>query len=165
VLFVAGLVLGAGQRFKPLLLQLSAFTLAHSLTLALGALGLVVLPSKLVETLIALSLAVVAVENLLQRGTPRQRVWLVLCFGLLHGQGFARVLTELELPRQSFLVALVSFNLGVEAGQLIVVAGLSVLLYWLRDPLAFRRYAVVPGSLFIAAIGAYWAVERLLGPG
>ena len=163
VLFVAGLVLGSGRRLRPLLLQLSAFTVAHSITLALGALGWVVLPGRLVEILIAVSIAVVALENLASFVKPKYRVWVVLCFGLLHGQGFARVLGELALPQQSFLVALVSFNVGVELGQLIVVGVLLLACYPLKNEATFKRYVLIPGSLFIGAMGLYWAVERLLG--
>lgn len=163
VLFVVGLVLGSGRRYKQLLLQLSAFTFAHSVTLALGAFGLVVLPSSIIEPLIALSISYVAVENLIKRGEPKYRALIVLCFGLLHGQGFARALADLELPREAFVAALVGFNLGVEVGQLIVVAAVLLALYWLKSPPAFRRYAVVPGSLCIAAIGLYWGVDRIFG--
>lgn len=162
VLFVIGLVL-ASRRLKPLLVQLTAFTLAHSVTLALGALGLVVLPRAIVEPLIALSICFVAVENLLDRGEPKYRPLVVLLFGLLHGQGFASVLSDLALPRHSFVAALASFNIGVELGQLVVVATALLVLRLIRDPRALRTYAVVPGSVLIAAAGLYWSVQRLLG--
>ncbi|MGC4093978.1 MAG: HupE/UreJ family protein [Polyangiaceae bacterium] len=162
VLFVAGLVLGSALRLRPLLLQLSAFTLAHTLTLGLGALGWVVLPSRVVEPLIAFSIAYVAFENLRGKASTRQRLLLVLGFGLLHGQGFASALSEAGLPRDAFLLSLLSFNGGVELGQLTVVVVLAVLLWPIREPARLRRYAVVPGSVAIAAIGVLWGVQRLL---
>lgn len=161
VLFVAGLVLGSRKRVRSLLAQLGAFTLAHTVTLALGALGLVVLPQSIVEPLIAFSIAFVAVENVVRKGEPRHRTAWALGFGLLHGQGFASALAETGLPRESFLTALFSFNVGVELGQLVVVAVLLVVLHGLRDPDRFYRYAVRPGSIAIAMAGLYWGVERI----
>lgn len=162
VLFVAGLVL-ASRRLKPLLLQLTAFTLAHSLTLALGALEVMAPPAEIVEPLIALSIAVVALENLSKRGVSKHRPLLVAAFGLLHGLGFAGVLADAPLPRSAFLLGLASFNVGVEIGQLVVVAVVLAALFPLRDPVRLRKYAVVPGSALIAAIGLYWSIERVLG--
>jgi hypothetical protein len=161
VLFVAGLVLGSQKRVRALLAQLGAFTLAHTVTLAVGALGLVVLPGSVVEPLIALSIAFVAVENLIKKGEPRFRAAWAFGFGLLHGQGFASALAETGLPRESFLTALLSFNVGVELGQLVVVAVLLVVLHGLNDPERFHRFAVRPGSIAIATAGLYWGVERL----
>ncbi|MFZ5893741.1 MAG: HupE/UreJ family protein [Myxococcota bacterium] len=161
VLFVAGLVLGAGRRWRRLLLELSCFTLAHTLTLGLGALGWVVLSPRLVEPLIAFSIAFVAFENLRGHVGARHRLLLVVGFGLLHGQGFASALMEIGLNRQTFLLSLVSFNLGVELGQLVVVLVLSILLFAIRDEHQLQRYAVRPGSLVIAAVGLVWAIQRL----
>ena len=161
VLFVAGLVLGSRKKLRALLVQLGAFTLAHTVTLGLGALGLVVLPGRVVEPLIAFSIAFVALENLLSSGEPRYRAGWAFAFGLLHGQGFAGALAETGIPRESFLTALLSFNVGVELGQLAVVAVLLALLHGLSDPDRFRRYAVRPGSIAIAMMGLYWGVERL----
>jgi hypothetical protein len=161
VLFVAGLVLGSRKRVRSLLVQLGAFTLAHTVTLGLGALGLLVLPAGVVEPLIAFSIAFVAVENLVKKGEPRHRAVWALAFGLLHGQGFASALAETGLPRESFLTALFSFNAGVELGQLVVVAALLLVLHGLSDLDRFHRYAVRPGSIAIAMAGLYWGVERL----
>ncbi|HEX6767289.1 MAG TPA: HupE/UreJ family protein, partial [Polyangiaceae bacterium] len=162
VLFVAGLVLGCRKKYRSLLVQLGAFTLAHTVTLGLGALGLVVLPSRVVEPLIAFSIAFVALENLVKKGEPRHRVLWAFAFGLLHGQGFASALARTGLPRESFLTALFSFNAGVELGQLVVVGVLLLLLRWLGDAERFRRYALEPGSIAIAMAGLYWGVERLV---
>ncbi|HEX6273730.1 MAG TPA: HupE/UreJ family protein [Polyangiaceae bacterium] len=162
VLFVAGLVLGSRRKLRALLPQLGAFTVAHTVTLGLGALGLVVLPGGVIEPLIAFSIAFVALENLLKRGEPRYRTVWAFAFGLLHGQGFAGALAETGIPRESFLTALLSFNVGVELGQLAVVGALLVLLRGLDEPDRFQRYALRPGSVVIAMMGLYWAVERLV---
>jgi hypothetical protein len=162
VLFVAGLVLGAGRRYRRLLLEISAFTLAHTLTLALGALGWVVIPGAVIEPLIAASIVLVGVENLFEERERRHRLLVVFVFGLIHGQGFASVLSEAGLPSATFLPALLAFNVGVELGQLVVVALVLASLHFLPDR-ARTRYAVRPGSLAIAAIGLFWAVTRLLG--
>ena len=113
ILFVLGLFL-LSPRLKTLLLQVTAFTIAHSITLGLSMYGIVSLPPRVVEPLIALSIAYVAIENLLTRELKPWRVALVFMFGLLHGLGFAGVLRELGLPRDEFLTALLTFNLGVE---------------------------------------------------
>jgi len=161
VLFVAGLVLGAGRRYRRLLLEISAFTLAHTLTLALGALGWVMIAPGVIEPLIAASIVLVAVENLFPREERRHRLLVVFLFGLVHGQGFAGILRETGLPDDTFLTALLSFNVGVELGQLTVVGLLALALHWLSDE-SRTRYAVRPGSLAIALMGAFWAVTRVV---
>jgi hypothetical protein len=121
ILFVLGLFF-LSTHFWPLLLQVSAFTAAHTITLALAALGYVSIPASIVEPLIAASIVFVAVENILSRGLSRWRPVLVFCFGLLHGLGFASVLGEFGLPDSAFVAALIGFNVGVELGQLSVIA-------------------------------------------
>jgi hypothetical protein len=108
-------------RWRPLLLQISAFTLAHSITLGLTMYGVVSLPARLVEPLIAASIVYVAVENLVTSELKPWRIALVFSFGLLHGMGFAGVLRDVGLPRPQFLTALLAFNAGVEAGQPTVI--------------------------------------------
>lgn len=163
ILFVLGLFL-LSQAWRPLLWQVSAFTLAHTLTLGLSIYGVVSLPSSLVEPLIAASIVYVAVENVISPKLRPWRVALVFAFGLLHGLGFAGVLSELGLPRGELFTALLSFNLGVELGQLAVIAGAFLLLALpLRKRSWYRRAVVVPASLAIAAVGLYWAVERTVG--
>ena len=163
ILFVCGIFLLA-VRLRPVLLQVSAFTLAHTLTLALTVYGFVALSPRIVEPLIALSIVYVAVENVLAPALTPWRVALVFAFGLLHGMGFAGVLSELGLPRSQFVPALLSFNAGVELGQLSVIALLALLLAlpFRRKPW-YRRRVVVPGSLAIAAVGLVWFVERVVG--
>ena len=162
ILFVLGLVL-LSRRLRPLLAQVTCFTVAHTVSLGLSASGLVSLPSSIVEPAIALSIVYVAVENILRRDLERSRLILVFAFGLLHGLGFAGVLAELGLPRTQFFTALFSFNLGVEAGQLTVIAAallLAALPFGRRD--WYRRRVVVPASAAIAAVGLFWSVQRLL---
>lgn len=121
ILFVLGLFF-LSTRMGPLLWQVSAFTLAHTITLALAALGYVTIPGSIVEPLIALSIVYVAVENLFTTGLSRWRPFIIFGFGLLHGLGFASVLAEFGLPQGSFIPALIGFNIGVEVGQLAVIA-------------------------------------------
>ncbi|HKR66827.1 MAG TPA: HupE/UreJ family protein [Thermoanaerobaculia bacterium] len=162
VLFVLGIFLLA-VKLKPVLWQVSAFTLAHTITLALTVYGVVSLPPRIVEPLIALSIVYVAVENVFTSTLHAWRPLIVFCFGLLHGMGFAGVLTEIGLPRSEFVPALLAFNAGVECGQLtvILVAFLVVGLPFRKKPW-YRQRIVIPGSLLIAATGLYWFVQRAL---
>ena len=176
ILFVLGLFL-LSTRWGPLLWQVTAFTLAHTVTLALGATGWVSIPGSIVEPLIAASIVYVAVENIFMRGLSKWRPLIVFGFGLLHGLGFASVLGEFGLPDGQFIPALIGFNVGVELGQLTVIA-LAALLIWLSvraaeaakidgEEGAVRSYPVlfravsVTGSLLIAIIGAWWVIERV----
>lgn len=162
VLFVLGIFLLAVE-LRPVLWQVTAFTLAHTITLAASVYGVVSLPSSVVEPLIALSIVCVAIENVFTRKLHAWRPLVVFGFGLLHGMGFAGVLTEIGLPRSEFVPALLSFNLGVEGGQLTVIlaAFLAFGLPFRKEPW-YRRRIVVPGSLAIAAVGLYWSVQRVL---
>jgi len=159
-LFVVGIFLLSVQ-LKPLLLQVSAFTIAHTITLGLSIYGVIALPASVVEPLIALSIAYVGVENCLSSKLQPWRLGLVFCFGLLHGMGFAGVLSEIGLPRSDYLTALISFNIGVEFGQLAVIAACLVLVGWCRNRSWYRSAVVIPGSLAIAVTGLYWTWERI----
>jgi hypothetical protein len=161
ILFVLGLFL-LTPKPKALLLQVTAFTVAHTATLALSSYGVVRLPPEVVEPLIALSIACVAVENVVTAELKPWRPLVVFLFGLLHGMGFAGVLGELGIPREEFLTALLSFNLGVEAGQLAVLAGAFLTIGWFRRRSWYRAAVTVPLSLAIAAVGLYWAVTRVV---
>ena len=162
ILFVIGLFL-LSPTLKPLLVQVTAFTLAHTITLGLTIYGVFSLPLKIVEPLIALSIAYVAVENVVTTELKPWRVALVFGFGLLHGMGFAGVLATLGLPRSEFLTALVTFNAGVEAGQLTVLACAFVAVVGIVNKEWYRPRVAVPLSLMIAAVGLFWTVERLFG--
>jgi hypothetical protein len=161
ILFVLGIFL-LSTRLKPVLLQVTAFTVAHTITLALTIYGVVSLSRSIVEPLIALSIVYVAIENLTTSKLHPWRIALVFAFGLLHGMGFAGVLTQLGLPRSEFLPALISFNVGVEAGQLSVI-GIALVLFGLpfREKPWYRSRIVVPASVAIAGVGFYWAVQRI----
>lgn len=164
ILFVLGLFFFS-TFFRPLLIQITAFTIAHSITLGLSLFGVFSLPSHVVEPLIALSIAVVAIENIFFRKLRPSRFLIVFGFGLIHGLGFAGVLKSLGLPPGQFLKVLVSFNLGVEAGQLTVVAIAAALTAWMwKKPWYFKR-VVIPVSAVIATVGLFWFVQRIVHPG
>ncbi len=138
----------------------TAFTVAHSVTLSLATLGWISLPSRWVESAIAASVVLAALNNL--RPVVEGRRWLVaFCFGLIHGFGFASVLQDLGLPADALLLALVGFNLGVEAGQLAIVAVFLPVAFALRRHWVYRRLVLVGGSLLIALLAAVWLVERV----
>jgi len=149
----------AREAFVDVLKIVTAFTLAHSITLSLAALGFVELPSRLVESVIAASIVVAALNNL--RPTVIARLWMVAFgFGLVHGFGFASVLADLGLPREALALALVGFNLGVEVGQLAIVVVFLPLAFALRRTLFYRRWVMIGGSIAIAALAAVWFIER-----
>jgi hypothetical protein len=162
ILFVLALAL-LSLRWRPAVLQATAFTVAHSITLALAVTGAVALPASVVEPLIALSIAVVALENLVSIEARWWRLGLVFSFGLLHGLGFAGVLQELGLPDERLAVALLSFNVGVELAQVAIVAvAFGVAAMWQRSGLLAEVPMRKRLSLGIAAVGLFWTVERLL---
>ena len=162
MLFVLGLFL-LGTRTRPLLWQVSAFTVAHAATLSLAVFEIITLPARVVEPLIALSIVYVAVENALtDRLTPWRPV-VVFGFGLLHGLGFAGVLGQLGLPEGERLLGLLSFNVGIELGQLTVIGVALASLGWCRRRTWYRARVAVPLSVAIAAVGLFWAIQRLAG--
>ncbi|MBI4902927.1 MAG: HupE/UreJ family protein [Acidobacteria bacterium] len=161
VLFVVGICL-LTSRARSILAQVTAFTIAHSITLGLSMYGLVSAPARIVEPMIAISIAYVAIENIFLSELKSWRIALVFAFGLLHGMGFAGVLQELGLPRQEFLTALLTFNLGVEAGQLTVIGLVFLLVGWhCANQTWYRRRVVVPASAVIALTAVYWTIERI----
>jgi hydrogenase/urease accessory protein HupE len=161
ILFVVGLYL-LGAAWRPLLAQVTAFTVAHSITLALGLYGYVAVPSSVVEPLIALSIVYVAVENIFTSKLQVWRPFVVFCFGLLHGLGFASVLQEIGLPQHDYLVGLIGFNVGVEFGQLAVILLAFVASgLWFRNKPWYRRRIVWPASAAIALVGMFWTIERI----
>ena len=168
VLFLLSLLFPAvllAPRFAPAFWDVfrvvTAFTIAHSITLALAALSVVTLPSRLVESAIAASVVLAALNNLWPL-VQRARWLVAFTFGLIHGFGFASVLADLGLPQESLVVALLGFNLGVEAGQLVIVAVFLPLAYAVRETWFYRRAVVAGGSGLIAVIAAVWLAERAL---
>ena len=124
--------------------------------------NIIELPPSVVEPLIALSIAYVGIENIFAKNLHRSRLVLVFLFGLLHGLGFAGVLSDFGMPADDFAVALISFNVGVELGQIAVILMAFVLLrFWFKNKLLYRKMVVVPGSVFISVVGCYWFLERL----
>ena len=162
ILFVLGLFFFS-TRMRSLLTQITAFTIAHSITLGIAMVGIFKLPSSVVEPLIALSIAIVGLENVFFRKVKASRWLIVFAFGLIHGMGFAGVLSELGLPEGRFWETLLSFNLGVEFGQLTVVAAAFALTFWMRKKSWYFKGVVVPVSLAISAVGLFWAVQRAFG--
>jgi HupE / UreJ protein len=142
--------------------QVGAFTVAHSITLGLSMFGLLSVSPRIVEPMIALSIAYVAIENLLLSELRPWRVVLVFAFGLLHGMGFAGALKELGPPRAELVTALITFNVGVEAGQVAVIGAAFLLVGWqFVDRVWYRARIVVPASALIACTAVYWTIERL----
>ena len=162
ILFVLCLFL-LSPRLKPLLIQVTAFTVAHSVTLGLAMAGLVLLSSRLVETLIALSIVVMAVENLVMREVKPWRWSLVFLFGLVHGLGFAGSFSMLRLAEGDFARSLVLLNVGIELGQLAVVAAAALLTCALWRYPWYRARVTVPASVAIALLAAWWTIERGFG--
>jgi hypothetical protein len=147
--------------FIDVLKIVTAFTVAHSITLSIAALGIVQLPSSWVETAIAASVIVAAMNNLFPM-FYRQRWVAAFAFGLIHGFGFASVLSELGLPGAALITALIGFNLGVEAGQIAIVAVFLPLAYFWRRSWAYRKIVFQAGSVAIALIALLWMIERVL---
>jgi HupE / UreJ protein len=164
ILFVVCLFLLA-PRMKPLLIQVTAFTLAHSVTLGLAMAGLVLLPSRLVETLIAASIVVMAVENIFMREVKPWRWILVFLFGLIHGLGFAGSFTSLQMQPGDFARPLILLNLGIEIAQLSVVAACAALTWWMWQRPWYTRFVIQPASVTIALIAAWWTIQRAFALG
>ncbi|HEX8462492.1 MAG TPA: HupE/UreJ family protein [Segetibacter sp.] len=161
ILFVIGLCL-LSKKVKVILWQATAFTVAHSITLAMSMKSLIVAPSAIVEPIIALSILFVAVENLLLSELKPWRILLVFMFGLIHGMGFASSLNEIGLPRNKFLTSILSFNIGVELGQItIILAVFALIIFPLGRMVNYRKRVVFPLSVLIALVALYWTIERV----
>ncbi len=158
VLFILGLFL-VGGTFRELLILVSCFTVAHTVTLAASTLGVIALPASIVEPLVAASIVYVGVEALFGGHHTRLRYAIVFAFGLLHGLGFASVLREIGLPDGRFLFSLLSFNVGVEIGQLVVLAVAFLLLGGLRGRPFYGRWVVQPGATVVSGVGTYWLIQ------
>ncbi len=161
ILFVTGLCL-LSTKVRVILWQATAFTVAHSITLALSMQNIIVAPSAVVEPIIALSILFIAVENLLLTELKPWRVLIVFMFGLIHGMGFASSLNEIGLPRNKFATSILSFNVGVELGQITVILTVFALIIipWKNIP-NYRKRVVYPLSILIGLIALYWTVQRV----
>ena len=164
ILFVLALFFST-RRLRPLLIQISAFTLAHTVTLALVASGLFSPPAAIVEPLIAATIAFVAIENLIFKDMTRWRPFVVFGFGLIHGMGFAGFFGSLGLPDGQFWSALIGFNVGVEFGQLAIILTVALLIWPIRksaSELQYRQFIVWPICGLIGLTGLIWTVQRLI---
>ena len=147
---------------KTVLWQATAFTIAHSITLGLAIYGIISPPTHIVEPIIALSIFYVAVENIISNKLRASRLLLVAIFGLIHGMGFASVLTDLGLPKDQFLTSLISFNVGVELGQISIILLAWLLIgKWFNKKPWYKDRIVIPISVVIALISLYWTIERI----
>jgi HupE / UreJ protein len=161
ILFVVGLYL-LSPKLKTIIWQATTFTVAHTITLIMSMKNIIVAPPDIVEPIIALSIVFIAVENLITSTLQPWRIALVFAFGLVHGMGFASALNELGIPRDAFFSSLLSFNVGVELGQISVI----LLCYaafgrWFSEKEWYKSRVVVPMSLAIAAIAVFWTIERI----
>ena len=166
ILFILGIFL-LSLHLRPLLWEVTMFTIAHTITLGLSMNGMIDLPANIVEPLIALSIAFIAIENILSAKLHKSRLFIVFAFGLLHGLGFASVLADFGMPENDFATALISFNMGVEIAQVtIILLAYLIFDYGVRRQLAddqqYRQVVVIPGSLIIASIGLYWTYDRII---
>ncbi len=161
ILFVVGLCL-LSTKIKTILWQATAFTVAHSITLALSMKNIIVAPSAVVEPIIALSILFIAIENLLLTELKPWRILIVFMFGLIHGMGFASSLNEIGLPSNKFALSILSFNVGVELGQITIIVAFFVLL---GIPLGkqpwYRKKVVYPMSIAIGLIALFWTIQRV----
>ncbi len=160
ILFVLCIFL-LSRKFRPLILQVSVFTLAHTITLALATLGIVSAPSYWVEPIIAASIAYVAIENIFTSGYRPHRLLIIFIFGLIHGLGFAGALSAFSLDPGSLAIGLLGFNLGVEFGQIAVLSIAFCATFWIKKDEIYKKGVVIPGSILIALIGTYWTMERI----
>ncbi len=161
ILFVLSLFL-LNPKLKPILWQATAFTVAHTITLGLAMYGVIKPPANIVEPVIALSILYVALENIFSNKLRASRIGIVFLFGLIHGMGFASVLTDLGLPKNAYLASLLVFNLGVELGQVtVILAAFLLLALPFGKKIYYRKRIAIPLSIAIAAIAAYWTVERI----
>jgi hypothetical protein len=162
ILFIVGLCL-LSTNIKTILWQATAFTIAHSITLALSMKNIITLPAQIIEPIIALSILFVAIENIILSELKAWRILVVFLFGLIHGLGFASALNEIGLPRNKFLTSIFSFNLGVEIGQVTII-GLVFLFIILPagKKLWYKKTIAYPLSAIIGLIAAYWTVQRII---
>jgi hypothetical protein len=161
ILFITGLCL-LNTKINSILWQATAFTVAHSITLALSMKNIIIAPSAIVEPIISLSILFVAVENIMVNKLSPWRIMIVFLFGLIHGMGFASSLNEIGLPRNKFFTSIVSFNAGVEIGQIAVITTvfLSVILYFGKKPW-YKKFLVYPLSILIGLVATYWTIQRI----
>lgn len=161
IIFILGLFFSCLQ-LRSLLWQVTAFTAAHSITLALAGLGLVKIDSSIVEPLIALSIVWIAIENCVFKNPNQWRLLVVFTFGLLHGLGFASMLSQYGIPQDNFISSLFAFNIGVEIGQLSILIVAYIFFRLLFDKSWQNEIIRIPASIIIGCFGIFWFIERIL---
>ena len=163
VLFIIGICL-INTKLRSIIYQASAFTIAHTIALALSMKNIIVAPSPVIEPIIALSIVFVAVENIILKELKPWRILLVFMFGLIHGLGFASSLNEIGLPPNKFFTSILMFNVGVEVCQILIIAMLfSLMINPLKNKSWYRYRIVYPISICIAIVSSYWTIERIMG--
>ncbi len=161
IVFIIALFI-INPQIKPILIQATAFTIAHTITLGLSMFQIIKAPTQIVEVIIAISILYVAVENIFLDRVKTSRIAVVFLFGLIHGLGFAAVLSEIGLPQNKFIPSLLMFNVGVELGQIAVIASVYFLLIkWVKDKLFYRKKIVIPISILISVVAISWIIERI----
>jgi hypothetical protein len=161
ILFVSGLCL-LSTKISTILWQATAFTVAHSITLALSMKNIIVAPSAVVEPIIALSILFIALENIMIDKLSPWRILIVFMFGLIHGMGFASALNEIGLPSDKFFLSIFSFNVGVELGQITVILTVfGLIIVPFRNIKNYKKRVVYPLSIVIASIALYWTIQRV----
>jgi hypothetical protein len=147
---------------KQIIMQASMFTLAHSITLGLAMYGIINPPANIIEPLIAISIVFLAIENIYSTRVKPWRMVMVFLFGLVHGMGFAGALSGLGMPQYAFATALISFNVGVELGQITIILAMYFLVAKMfSHKIWYRRGIVIPSSIIIALVASYWTIERI----
>jgi hydrogenase/urease accessory protein HupE len=163
VLFIIGICL-INTKLKSIIYQASAFTIAHTIALALSMKSIIVAPSPVIEPIIALSIVFVAIENIILHELKPWRILLVFMFGLIHGMGFASSLNEIGLPPDKFFTSILMFNVGVEVCQILIIALVfSLMINPFKNKIWYRYRVVYPISIAIALVSSYWTIERLIG--
>lgn len=161
ILFIIALFI-INPKFKDILLQATAFTIAHTITLGLSMFQIIKAPTQIVEIIIAVSIVYVAVENIYSNKVKPSRIAIVFLFGLIHGLGFAAVLSEIGLPQNKFIPSLLMFNIGVELGQIAVITTFYFLLIkWVKHKEYYRIKIVRPISFLISLVAIFWIFERI----
>ena len=161
ILFILSIFL-LSSNFKTVLLQCTVFTIAHSISLAMAAAGVIILGSHYVEPIIALSIFYTSIENIVGSKLNKWRLFIIFIFGLIHGMGFAATLSDIGLPKSNFITALVSFNIGVELGQIgVLFLAWFCIAKWFANKAWYKNKLVYPLSAVIACVALYWLVERL----
>ncbi len=161
ILFVLSLFL-LSPKLKPVIIQSTAFTIAHSITLLLASYNVINPPTRIIEPLIALSILYVSLENILSPRLKPSRIAVVFLFGLVHGLGFAGALAEMGLPKNAYFASLLMFNVGVELGQLtVIILSWMLLANWFAKKEYYRSRVVIPLSACIVLTAAFWTIQRI----